>query len=75
LRAACIAVFEARAAEARELGRPVRTWPPTIVAHPHWGTDYENAAEAGAIEQTLAEGVAEVSLWVADIEAVGELDL
>ena len=29
-------VFQARAAESLELGTPPRSWPPTLVAHPHW---------------------------------------
>lgn len=35
-RGACLAVFEARAKE---------TWPPTVVAHPHWGPIYARALE------------------------------
>lgn len=71
LREACLAVFDARAAESRELDRPVRTWPPTVVAYPHWGTDYERAASAGGIEHSLEDAVTEVSGWIAVIDAAG----
>ena len=44
VRQAGVAVFEARAAEAAELGRPPRAWPPTIIAHDHWAADYANSS-------------------------------
>lgn len=67
VRAAGIAVFEARATEARELGRPTRDWPPTITAHRHWATDYARAAASGGIEFPLDAAVAAVNEWTAQI--------
>ncbi len=61
------AVFEYRAAEARELGRPTRDWPPAITAHDHWAADYARAAVSGGIELPLDAAVAEVNTWIAEI--------
>lgn len=61
------AVFEYRAAEARELGRPTRDWPPAITAHDHWSADYARAAASGGIELPLDAAVAEVNTWIAEI--------
>lgn len=67
VREAGIAVFEARAAEAGELGRPTRAWPPTITAHGHWVDDYARAAASGGIELPLDAAVAEVNAWIAAV--------
>lgn len=67
VRDAGVAVFEARAAEAAELGRPMRAWPPTIPAHRHWTEDYARAAASGGIGLSLDAAVAEVNAWIAMI--------
>lgn len=67
VRAAGVAVFAARAAEARELGRPTRAWPPTIEAHGHWGADYARAAASGNVDLSLDEAVAQVNAWIATV--------
>lgn len=67
VREAGIALFEARAAEATELGRPPRAWPPTIAAYGHWVSDYLRAAASGGIELPLDAAVAEVNAWVTAI--------
>jgi hypothetical protein len=64
IREAGVAVFNARMAEAAELGRPVRTWPPTITAHGHWINDFARAAASGGIEMSLDTAVAEVNAWI-----------
>lgn len=64
VRDAGIAVFESRAAEATELGRPTRAWPPSITAHAHWAYDYERAAASGGIDLSLDAAVAEVNDWI-----------
>lgn len=69
--AASVAVFEARAAEARGLGRPTRYWPPTITAHGHWLGDYARAADSGGVALSLEAAVAEVNDWIAAITASG----
>lgn len=67
------AVFEARAEEAEQLGRPVRTWPPTVVGHGHWSDDYARAATSGGVELSLDEAVVEVNAWIKQIDLAGLL--
>ncbi len=67
VRGAGIAVFEARAAEASQLGRPPRAWPPTVTTHGHWASDYARAIASGGIELSLDAAVAEVNAWVAAV--------
>lgn len=69
LRQACADIFAARAEELAEHGRPVRDWPPIVVAHPHWGPDYARAADDCEFPLTLDEAVAAVNDWVDDIDA------
>ncbi|WP_277211156.1 nucleotidyl transferase AbiEii/AbiGii toxin family protein [Isoptericola croceus] len=66
-----IAVFEARAADAGALDRPVRTWPPQVVAHPHWPNDYARAAADAGVTTTLDDAVAAVNEWISEIDASG----
>lgn len=68
LREASVAVFEARATEAAELGRPTRAWPPTVVAHGHWGADFARAATSGGIEPSLAAAVVDVNAWISAVD-------
>lgn len=65
--AATVAVFEARAADARTLGRPVRRWPARLVAHPHWPADYARAASDAGIELGLDAAVDSVNGWIKEI--------
>lgn len=64
VRTAGLAVFEARGAEALDLGRPTRDWPPTITAHAHWVDDYARAADSGNVDLSLDEAVAQVNNWI-----------
>ena len=73
LRRACVAVFEARAAEARQLGFPGREWPPVVVAHGHWADDYRRAAASAGIGLPLGQAVVEVNEWIAEIDAADRL--
>ncbi|MGQ0463709.1 MAG: nucleotidyl transferase AbiEii/AbiGii toxin family protein [Sporichthyaceae bacterium] len=68
VRAASVAVFEARAAEARELGRQTRAWPPTVVAHAHWTNDFVRSASSGGIASNLSASVGDVNSWIAEID-------
>lgn len=72
VRAAGVAVFEARATQARALGRPSRPWPAAVTAYPHWTTDYARAAASTGIELPLDVAVAQVNRWIAAIEENGE---
>ena len=69
IKRAGVAVFEARAAEATQLGYPARHWPPVVTAYPHWQDDYRRAAESAGIGLTLEEAVAQVNAWIAEIDA------
>ena len=64
VRKAAVAVFEARAAEAVELERPTRNWPPTLVAFAHWKDDYIRAAASGGVELSLEDAVGEANSWI-----------
>lgn len=66
-----LAVFGARAAEATELGRPPRDWPPTIFAHDHWVADYAIAATSGNVGLNLDAATAELNDWITRIAAGG----
>jgi len=61
--------FFARSADAAQLGRRERHWPPLIVAHPHWAGDYAAAAASGGLSATLDEAVAVANAWIAAIAA------
>lgn len=68
LRDAARDIFDARAAEAAHLHRPPRAWPPVVLAHPHWRTDYTSAAAKAGLDVTLEEAVAVVNDWINQIE-------
>jgi hypothetical protein len=72
LRAACVALFDARAAEAIELGRTARSWPPVIQMHRHWPADYERAARDARLADSLVEAIAQLNSWISDIETSPE---
>jgi len=65
--AAARAVFRARADEAARLGRGLRHWPPTVVAHRHWAADYERAARSASFPLALDEAVALLNAWIEEL--------
>jgi hypothetical protein len=67
LRIASEAVFESRAQEAQILGRAPRFWPPTIIAHSSWETDYKAAAEEAGIDLDLASAIDVLTTWIGEI--------
>ncbi len=67
LRVAAEAIFAARAADARALGRTERTWPCVVVAHEHWRADFAAARAGSYVNITLEEAVAAVNSWVDQI--------
>ncbi|MGL5859295.1 MAG: nucleotidyl transferase AbiEii/AbiGii toxin family protein [Angustibacter sp.] len=71
VRAAAVAVFAARAAEAVTLGRSRRPWPPTVTAHGHWTEDYTRAAASGGINLPLQAAAAQVNAWIREINEPG----
>jgi hypothetical protein len=68
IHAAGVALFRARADEAKQLGLPTRTWSPTVVGHTHWGDDYKRAAASASIELSLEAAVAEINAWIRQID-------
>ncbi len=71
LRAACLAVFEGRAAETENLGVQPRQWPPTITAHPHWVGDYNKSAQDAGLDVTLEQAVTALNDWISSIDDAG----
>lgn len=69
IRSSAVALFQSRAEEAEALGRSTRSWPPTVVPHPHWHDDYARAAESSGIDLTLDEAVAEVNTWITEVDS------
>lgn len=69
LRAACTDLFESRAADARALGTESRDWPPTVVSHEHWHTDFEAARVAVGLDLALVDAVVTVNEWIREIDA------
>jgi len=74
LKAACLDLFDARAAEAVQLGETPRTWPPVVRANALWREQYPALAESVGLELTLGEAIARVQTWIAEVDAVGEID-
>ena len=64
IRLAAEDIFAVRAAEARQLGHLERGLPATVVAYPHWRTDYESAAKSAGLELGLEDAVAVVNSWL-----------
>lgn len=65
MRAACEAVFAARADEAALAGDvPGRLWPPGITAHDHWPAPFAVLAAKAGLDVSLPDAVAELDVWV-----------
>ncbi len=69
VRAAVVAIFDARASDARQLGRPERAWPARITAYEHWPVDYERARASAGIDLDLQTAVEEANAWLDEIDA------
>ncbi len=74
VRAAVVDIFDARARDARTLGRAVRTWPCEVVAHQHWSADYQRAAADARLPLTLGQAVGELNAWLALIDSAAPDD-
>lgn len=64
---AVLDIFESRAKEAKVLGRPLRTWPVSLTALPHWQNDYTVAATSAGVKLSLEEAVGIVNTWLEDL--------
>jgi hypothetical protein len=66
---ACRSLFAARADEARRTGQVTpRTWPPEIMAHPHWQMDYRTYAAQVELTLSLGEAVTALNDWITAID-------
>lgn len=70
LRAACLDVFDARAAEVRALGLPIRSWPPRIVGNQEWIRAYPGLADSVGLSLDLDEAMAVINSWIMEINAM-----
>ncbi|MCL2470705.1 MAG: nucleotidyl transferase AbiEii/AbiGii toxin family protein [Propionibacteriaceae bacterium] len=68
LKSACVDIFDFRADEAAQLGRPVRHWPPMFVINEYWRVAYPPLAESIGITLSLDEAVAAIDEWVTEID-------
>lgn len=64
LRTATGDVFTARAAEARQLGREPRHWPPVVVANDVWRATWHIPASQADLDITLDDAIASVNEWI-----------
>jgi hypothetical protein len=70
LKQACQDLFHVRAREAELAGKTIpRPWPPTVVIHSHWQTDYQMYAREVDLDLTLDEAVSSINQWIAEIAA------
>lgn len=60
-------IFDARAAEARSLGRPARTLPAQITSYPHWVSDYQEAARGCGLELPMEDAISIVNAWISEV--------
>lgn len=68
VKVAILDIFAARARDAAALGYPERMWPTRITAYPHWAASYERAAASAGIALTLEDAVAQVNLWLDELD-------
>jgi hypothetical protein len=74
LRAACLDLFDSRAAEAETLGVLVRRWPPTITPNDVWYDLYPDLAASVGLNLTLEDAVAGVHDWIERISVAVDID-
>lgn len=69
LRAACVALFHARAEEASALGMEPRSWPPIAIGFPHWRSDYDRAARDAGVDTEIDTSIDAVNQWISEIDS------
>jgi hypothetical protein len=70
LKRAAVDLFNARAAEAAELGEAPRRWPPVVAANGRWRALYPNLAASVGSSVTLDYAVAKLNDWIKAIDAI-----
>lgn len=66
---ACQDVFAARAADARQLGRIERHWPPGIEGYPHWVRAYADAQRTARFAMDMDDALIALNAWICELEA------
>lgn len=61
-------VFRTRAAEAAQIGRHPRSWPPIIVTNPLWMDTFATPAGQAGVSSTLDEIIVELNEWIVAID-------
>ena len=67
MRVAIEDIFSAREAEARKAKRIPHVLPATIIAYPHWVSDYDSAAHAVGLDMGMDEAVEMANDWIAEV--------
>jgi len=62
-------LFDARAAEAIQLGEAPRHWPPVVDANEQWHILYPELAASVGRNQSLNEAIAELNQWIKSIDS------
>lgn len=57
-------VFTARATDANAVGAPIRTWPTSSTAYPHWERSFAGAAESAGLTVALVDAVDQLNVWL-----------
>jgi hypothetical protein len=65
---AIVDIFAVRAADAAQLGWPPRPWPARLTAYRHWQASYTRAAESAGVDLPVGAAVAEVNMWLDEID-------
>ncbi|MDR1426560.1 MAG: nucleotidyl transferase AbiEii/AbiGii toxin family protein [Bifidobacteriaceae bacterium] len=73
LKTACLDLFAARVAEARQMGKPPRHWPPILHANDTWHTLYPELADSVGLELSLNEAIQAVHQWIAEIDITSNI--
>jgi hypothetical protein len=68
LREACVDVFSTRSRDAAAAaGKPLRAWPPKVLAYPGWEADYANYARGVNLDRSLKDAVSMLNEWITEI--------
>ena len=69
LKAACVDLFNARAAEAMQSGDNPRYWPPVVAANHLWRSLYPDIATSIGLDISLDEATAKLNTWIQTIDS------
>lgn len=69
LRQASVDLFDSRANEANLLRILRRTWPPVVIPHASWDSDWKALAKEVGLPHSLDQAVTALNAWIAAIDA------